>query len=596
MTSPARPEPQSPVPCTNVAKLHKGVEAAVHLMWNNQYDAAAELLVSKKDTSPRYALEYAVIFMIRSLLNPTNEQREGLLERFKVADGLATAAKYGHPMVSDSSDEETEAAIANTVLEDRVELSERDIKELEKQKAAQRAKDKEAFKKQQKVSQETGAQVDQSWKLECDVIYADALLVRSLVQLTMNSYIKGGLNLRKTWMCYHALLKEVEADKAGAIPQEIVYNIKCGAGMFLCYLALVPAGMMKVLSAIGFISDKELGEQYLTEVLRSDSIRGPFAGLTLLTYYLFLPTALGNVEETLAKAKAILDLMNTRYPQNSYFRGYSNMYHRKRGETAEAVAAMTEATKNAEVGGAVPTLLRYLQGDTYYMDLQFDKARDSYKALLDQLEESGESFAYTGQVVISLAGCYMMMGDPDTAMMWVKRVGAMYNPKSKQDSNSPKYAARVVAEPKLLPLIGVYVLYINRDLAHMKAAHVVKLQECMDRVAAPKAGQPLPPEVQGMYHLFTGVMMKGQGQKQEALDELEKIFVFEKKMASDSMVLPYAYYEIGELEYRNGRLQKAKRLFEKGMSLKGDGHETLANRFNLAMRQLKREMKEKGME
>lgn len=50
----------------------------------------------------------------------------------------------------------------------------------------------------------------------------------------------------------------------------------------------------------------------------------------------------------------------------------------------------------------------------------------------------------------------------------MKKVSSNYNTKSKTDANAPKYAARVLANPKLLPLSGVYMLYLNRDLAHMK--------------------------------------------------------------------------------------------------------------------------------
>jgi tetratricopeptide (TPR) repeat protein len=369
--------------------------------------------------------------------------------------------------------------------------------------------------------------------------------------------------------------------------------IKYGCGVFYAYLALVPAGLMKLLSAIGFISDKELGEQYLTEVFQSDTIRAPQAALVLCTYYLFLPTGLGNVKETLAKAKVVLDRMNEKYPNNSYFWGYLNFYHRKQGHTVEAVEAITRAADNAEKAGQKPTLLTYLLGDTLYMDLQFEKAKLQYERLLEHLENTGETFAYTGQVVISLAACYVMLKDDETALRWLKRVQSMFNPKSKQDANSPKYAARVLKDPKLLPLMPIYVLYINRDLAHMNAEHVAKLRAAMLEMTTGRdvsTGEPL-----AMYQLFDGVMFKVCEQKEEAAGAFKKIFDNEKKLASDSLVLPYAYYEMGEMEYRSGNYQEAKAMFEKGAALKGDGHETLANRYAIAQKQLKREMKEKGL-
>ena len=573
--------------------LHRGVERATHMLWDSRPDDAMRLLSLKKDESPRNAVEYAFAHLISGVLSSNNEQREACLSHFQVADNMATAQRYSTtPTIQeDVSDPE----ILEAALADQASLSKDELEKVRKLQEKQREKDKEAYKKQQAVAGAKDFAV--AWKAECDVIYADALLVRSLVQLTMNSYLKGGVNLRKTWGCYYALMQEVEKDQAGPkqIPEEVVMNIKFGCGVFYCYLALVPAGLMKLLSAIGFISDKELGEAYLTEVFQNDrSIRAPFAALVLCTYYLFLPTGLGDVTKTLAKAKIILDTMCERYPNNSHFWAYKNFYHRKRGECGPAVDAIQRATANAERTGARPTLLRYLFADTMYMDLQFEVAKKKYHELLDHLAASGETFAYTGQVVLSLAACYMWTDDDAKAMEWLKKINGMYNPKSKQDSNSPKFAARVISEPKLLPLLGVYVLYINRDLAHMEQKHVERLKVCMAKAIKDK--DLSAPECTAMSKLFDGVMLKALHKKESARSMLMEILGMEKKLSSTSLTLPYAYYEMGELEYRSGNLPRAKELFEKGSALKGDGHETLANRYSIAMKQLKREMKEKGLE
>ena len=579
------PPPMSPRSAE--INLHTGVSRAVDLMWDNKPDEAEKILEKKKDTNPRYALEWAHTLL--GLMSASNEQRESMLSRFQHADNLATANKYGEPMME--FDEDVDQAMMDAANEDMSQLSDKEKAKLQKAQEKQREKDKEEYKKRVKAAAKSGENAGNLWKLECDVIYADALLVRSIVQLTLNSYMRGGINLRKTWGCYNALMAEVEKDKDDEITPEVKNNIKYGCGVFYTYLALVPAGLMKLLSAIGFISDKELGEQYLTDVLNSDTIRTPFAALVLCTYYLFLPTGLGNVNTTLSKAKIVLDKMNEKYPNNSYFWGYLNFYHRKRGETQEAVAAIEKASANALAANAVPTLLRYLLADTLYMDLQFAEAKAKYTAVLDLLEESGETFAYTGQIVISLAACNVMLGDKAAAVTWLKRVNSMYNPKSKQDANSPKFATRVLNDLKLLPLIGVYVLYINRDLAHMQPAQVDKLNVALTEVT--KDEDMTSFEVRGMYKLFQGVMHKGCKRPDEAREAWQEVMGFEKKLSSSSAVLPYLYYEMGELEYRQGDLPKAKQYFDKGAALKGDGHETLANRYSIASKQLKREMAEK---
>ncbi|KEG14386.1 tetratricopeptide repeat domain 39B [Trypanosoma grayi] len=556
--------------------IHHGIEEAVHMMWDNRYVEAEEQLAPYKEVHPRYALEFANKYLVETLMNSTNESREKLMELFKVADSRASAAKYGEPMfcLGDENDDEEES---NAILKGPGR--------------SDRKKEKKAFNGRRRAAQKAGEFFDDTWKLECDVIYADALLMRSVGQLMMNSYLKGGINLRRTWGIYHKLIQTVEADKDNRIPKELKMCIKYGTGTFYAFLALVPANLMKLLNVIGFISDKELGEEYLTEVFESNGIRSPFAALVLCTLYLFLPTGIGRVEETLQKAKHVLDTMNKRYEHNTYFYGYSNFYHRKKGETVEALQAIERAAANAERAGLVPLLIRYLHADTLFMDLRFAEAKEKYAALLSHLSATKETFAYTGQVVLSLAACYVMLGDDAKAMEWLRKVGSMYNSRSKNDANSPKFAARVIANQRLLPLCGVYMLYINRDLAHMKVEQAERVLNELHRVTE---GRDLSgPEAENMYTLFVGVIQKGCDRTEEALKCMEKIFANEKRIPSDSMILPYTYYETGELEYRRGKLERAKELFTKGQSIKGDGNETLANRYNIALKQLKRAMEGK---
>ncbi|ORC90684.1 tetratricopeptide repeat domain 39B [Trypanosoma theileri] len=570
--------------------LHSQIEDAVHMMWTNRYPEAEALLSVHKNIHPRYALEYANCFLVQTLMNSTNESREALLDLFKLADSRATAAKYSEPMffIDDDSDDigngdNSSAGGRSNELSSNSSITHTG--------GAERKKKKKAFKGRRKAAEKAGEHFDESWQLECDVVYADALLMRSVCQLMMNSYLKGGINLRRTWGIYHRLIQIVEADTANRIPNEIKMCIKYGTGTFYAFLALVPANLMKLLNVIGFISDKELGEQYLTEVFENNGIRSPFAALVLCTLYLFLPTGIGRVEETLQKAKHILNTMNQRYPENTYFHGYSNFYHRKRGETAEALIAIEKAARNAERAGLVPLLIRYLHADTLFMDLRYAEAKEKYAALLNHLGKTKETFAYTGQVVLSLAACYVMLGDDVTASSWLKKVGSMYNPRSKNDANSPKFAARVVSNNRLLPLCGVYMLYINRDLAHMNVEQAERVLSELKRVTE---GKDLSgPEPENMYLLFVGVIQKGCDRIDEALQTMGKILANEKRIPSDSMVLPYTYYETGEMEYRRGNLERAKVLFTKGQSIKGDGNETLANRYNIALKQLKRAMSDK---
>ncbi|CAD2217894.1 tetratricopeptidedomain 39C [Angomonas deanei] len=516
--------------------------------------------------------------IIKELMSSQNDKREATLEFYKIADTLASATKYNEPMFEVDDEDEVPDSPEKDALKSKREL------------AKEKKKKKKAFKSNLKAAEKSGQSFNDIWKLECDVIYADALLVRAIIQLMMNSYLKGGINLRKAWGCYHTLIDIVEKDTEKRIPRELEMCIKFGAGLFYTFLALVPANLMKLLSIIGFISDKDLGEQYLTEVFESNSIRSPHAALILCTLYLFLPTGLGDVNVALDRAKRVLETMNERYPQNTYFFGYSNFYYRKRGDTAPAVNCITVAADNAERVGLVPLLIRYLHADTLFMDQQWKDALQKYLALLDYFKKENITFAYTGQIVLSVAACYVMTGNSKEAMSWIQKVQTMFNPKSKNDSVSPRFAKRVIANPRLLPLSAVYMLYINRDLAHMNNEQGLRVKSEMKRVI--EGADLSGPEAENMRDLFFGVIEKGIDNKEEAAKLFKGIISKEKTIPQELMILPFTYYELGELEYRRGDLKKAKELFEKGSKIKGDGNDTLSNRYSIALKQLKRKMEE----
>ncbi|KAG8346888.1 putative Protein of unknown function (DUF3808) [Trypanosoma vivax] len=567
--------------CGGYRSIHRAVENAVFLMWNNEYDKASTLLTAHHLTHPRFSLEYANKHLVQTLMSSTNESLDALLELYKAADTLCSSCKHANPAfdVGDSGDDDESDGDGQRVSTSAGPLA------ISK---SERKKKKKLYNERRKAAEKAGESFDDTWKLECDAIYAEALFIRAVGQLMMNSYFKGAINLRRAWGLYYKLIQEVERDTANRIPKELAMCIKYGTGTFYVFLALVPSSLMKVLNVIGFVSDRELGERYLTEVFESNGIRSPFAALALCTLYLFLPTGIGKVEETLVKAKRILDAMNERFDKNTHFNGYSNFYYRKRGETEKALEVIKKAAENAERAGMVPILIRYLHADTLFMDLRFEEAKLGYASLLEHLASTRESFAYTGQVVLSLAACYVMLGDDDKALQWIKKVQSMYNAKSKNDANSPKFAARLLSNPQLLPLCGVYMLYINRDLAHMNVTQAERVLRELQRVTAGK--EMSNPEAVNMHTLFVAVIQKGCDNVEEAVSGLEKVLANEGRVPKDSMVLPYAYYELGELEFRRNNLERARALLEKGQGLRGDGNETLANRYRIALKQLKQKI------
>eukprot|EP01060_Flectonema_neradi_P034325 TRINITY_DN5994_c0_g1_i1.p1 TRINITY_DN5994_c0_g1~~TRINITY_DN5994_c0_g1_i1.p1 ORF type:complete len:590 (+),score=113.24 TRINITY_DN5994_c0_g1_i1:409-2178(+) len=580
---------------------HKEVTDVVNRYWNNDFDSATSALESKKGTHPRYSVEWAFLHLIRDLMRSDTSSKETALTLFQNADRLAFAQRNGQgataaeapPPDEDEPDDADQTAILEAAAEDgenekkssSSKFLQRGWKALGSIGSMGAQAIKTATGKANKLPEDPAAL---NWKLECDVIYADAMLVRSICQLRMNAYLKGAVNIRKTWGYYQSLLKALEL-RGSDINDVVRDNIKYGVGVFYVFLTLVPSGLMKVLSAIGFIRDSELGEQYLMQVFDNGGVRAPFAALVLLTYYLFIPTGLADVSDTLRKAKALLDRTNATYPSNSYFNGYTNFYHRKRGEPEEGLIAIGKAIENSHTGS--PVLLRYLQADTLFMAMRWKEAVEAYESLWSDIKTQDLPFEYSGQLVMTMAAGYMMLGDEPKAKDYMQQVPAVTNPRSKQDANSPKFANRCINESRMLPLAGFHCLYINRDMAHMSKESLLQLEECLVAMEE-KHKMSEVPECEAMRLLFQGVIQKVTGRIPEARASWEKITSMEKMIGTESPTLPYGYYELGELEYRQGNLKESKKYFDYGVKLKGEKNDTLTNRYNRAISHLNKAIKE----
>ena len=361
-----------------------------------------------------------------------------------------------------------------------------------------------------------------------------------------------------------------------------------------------------MLSAIGFVADRKQGEAYLQQTFRSGGVRSANAALVLLTLYLFCPTKLGHAEDTLAKAKVILTKMNAKYPNNSYFFGYANFYHRKTGAGAPAVESINKALQCFPSVPQSPMLLRYLKADTYFMNMQWAEAAAQYTALWQELSKKGsgmhcvhyepsplsplntESFDYTGQVVLTLGAAHAALGDMPTATKYMRLVKQATNTKSKQDASSPPFALLCGTDARYLKMAALFCLNLNKDLEHLQASALqtllIKLEKDNASGSLTRGGKG----VAAMYHLFTGMCQHGCGDKAAARLSWLAVLKQEKHMSDDPCgTLAYAYALLGDLSYTEGKPSLAKNYFEKGSKLKKSAMpEALSTRFANALEDL----------
>jgi tetratricopeptide (TPR) repeat protein len=509
-------------------------------------------------------------------MTASNDGRSALFDRYKNAEAIAALEKYG--TCPDSSDDESTSPVAGP----------KDKK--------QRAKEKKEFMKAVKDAKKTGSAVDDTWQTECEIICAESMLIRGILQFRMNSPVKGSVTLGKVWGLYHALNQKMEVANSplstSPLPKDLVMSTKFGLGLFYTFLMFLPPSVLTVLKAAGVqTSDMAIGEEYLTEVCVSNTLRSPAAALALLTRYVVLPGGLDPLLPSLEKSKKVLDVVLHAYPANSYFYLCLNYFYRRQGNTAEAITSIARATENASTTRGRPTLFRCVLADTLFMDMQMARAKDLYTELLTLLQRSGESFEYSGDMTVSLAACWVHLGDDKSAQEWIKDVPKFVNLTSTADLPNTKYAAIFKAEPRLITLLPSLLQYVHRDLECANTDCISKNAIWVDAAVMRQGAVLTCPEGKALYMLVKSVMQKAIGEHVTAKAALQDVVAMEtgKKggITGEGHALPMACYELAEMEFQSGNHKRAKELLEKANKCKAEGlSELLGFRSQLALRQL----------
>lgn len=545
---------------------------ASRLAWNSKYEEADKILKPHAKTNPLFALESAHSFQFKNVIAGTSDTKEQTLENYTQVYNLAYSCKEGLPISEVDHHEEDEEED-----KDFVKHIEEDASEEDKEKI--RTRSGSIFKSKKKIEKKGEVEkVDPMWKLECEVIAAEALFMKALSQLQIGAYLKGAFNLRKSWKLYQSLGKILEKDKN--IPPHLSDAINFGIGLFYTFLSIVPSGILMALTAIGFVANRELGEKYLQEVNKNGGLRSPFAGLVLLLFFLVIPTGLEEPGEHLRKGKLVLDGFEENFPDNIMFNMFKSLYFKKVGQGEKAVESIAKSIELCTRLQLSPNILYFMEADGHFLCFNFETCRNKMEELTNR---NITGFEFYGMVHLFLASSYLMLGELDKAKDLVHKVPSVAHKKSRPDAQALIVAKQIIATPDLIYFLPFHLLYLIRHLAHMSVDSIHRVDELLEKNIV---GKTLSLEAVSMYNLQKGVILLKQGKPEEAKAKWEQILSNEKKLGSENFPLWAAHYELGELEFHSGNIKQCEKYIKAGNKLKGDGNETVRSRYRLALETL----------
>ncbi|KAF9918077.1 tetratricopeptide repeat domain 39A [Linnemannia zychae] len=251
-------------------------------------------------------------------------------------------------------------------------------------------------------------------EIRARVIRAESLLLTSLILLlqeSIMSYLKAGLNLRKGYKSYENVWLELKAmgeEVNDLVDKNTLGGIQFGLGTINIVLAMMPAKILRIISSFGYTGDKAFGFDLISKCISGKGIRSPLGSLMFLSYYTilagFAPSVLGEVNIPIAD-KILKEALKD-YRESAFFLYFEGRNSRLKGDLKASTDAFELASSKATIewGSELQRLCDYELGLNCAMALQWTDAIVYFERLVRESYWSKAFFLYFKAASLEAAG------------------------------------------------------------------------------------------------------------------------------------------------------------------------------------------------
>ncbi|KAF9570458.1 Tetratricopeptide repeat protein 39B [Mortierella alpina] len=251
-------------------------------------------------------------------------------------------------------------------------------------------------------------------EIRARVVRAEGLLLTSLILLlqeSIMSYLKAGLNIRKGYKSYEnvwAELKTMGDEVEALVDKNTLGGIQFGLGTIHIVLASLPPKILRIISSFGYTGDKAFGFDLISKCIAGKGIRSPLGSLMFLSYYTilagFAPSVLA--ETNVPIADKILKEALQDYKESAFFLYFEGRNCRIKGMLKESTAAFELASSKATVewGSELQRLCDYELGLNCAILLQWTESIVYFDRLARENYWSKGFFLYFKAAALEAAG------------------------------------------------------------------------------------------------------------------------------------------------------------------------------------------------
>lgn len=363
--------------------------------------------------------------------------------------------------------------------------------------------------------------------------------------------------------------------------------------------------MLQVLKMIGFVGDSEKAIEYMTEIYKGSGLKAPYAAIILCAVYLFLPSALSDVHDSLKAVQPIIEFCRKTYPNGAMFNYMCAQYARKTGNGKQAVEYLNDAIKACKVIKIEPNLFMWDLANCYLMTLDWKPAIQTLETILDPSGKQ-KAFEFNSICCLQLACAYQMNGDEKKSIEILKKVKNYVANKGRFDKMALRKSEAILASsdiPSALYAATFELLYFKRDIAHMMKEHLETVQSHMEKISSKLETNTKNMKPEALVNIASSLVIEGGvwnglKNKDNAKKCFEKVLALEKDIPAQSgrHWIVGALYELGELSYRDGKLEEAQDYILRASKYANyDWEDVYKSRLSKARHQLKKTLEQKGV-
>eukprot|EP00127_Corallochytrium_limacisporum_P007116 Clim_evm35s242 gene=Clim_evmTU35s242 len=257
---------------------------------------------------------------------------------------------------------------------------------------------------------------------EFEVCYADSQQFRALLLFLnqdIRGLIRGGLMMRSALKQYHncAQLREsILKRNFLAMEANLKDAVNLGLGNMNLIMSLIPPRYLKLLSFMGYSSDKESALERLRQCAESPDPRSGWSNLTLIWYlglmehYYMMPNYSPEVGEMLVD-RNLVD-----YPDSVLIRWFKGRMEKIRGNFGSAIENFQLAYDGSKDVRQIQHMSAYELGWCHMLAGTFDEALEHFAMMAKENKWSNMFYQYLCAI------CYAMMGNDKGMQELIDRV------------------------------------------------------------------------------------------------------------------------------------------------------------------------------